>query len=96
MRERLWTKDFILICAVNFFMFAGFFMLLPTLPIYVVDELGGAAGQAGLIVGVFTVAAVLARPVSGIGLDRWGRRRLLILSLALFAAASSAYLAAFS
>ncbi|PRX42326.1 putative MFS family arabinose efflux permease [Planifilum fimeticola] len=96
MRERLWTKDFILICAVNFFMFAGFFMLLPTLPIFVVDELGESESQAGLVVGVFTVAAVLTRPASGIWLDRWGRRHIMILSLALFAVASSSYLAAFS
>ncbi len=96
MKERLWTRDFLLLCVVNFFMFSGFFVLLPTLPIFVVEALGGREDQVGLIIGIFTVAAVLARPASGVWLDLWGRRRVMIWSLALFVMASSAYLAAFS
>mgnify|MGYP001954936607 CR=1 FL=1 len=96
MEERLWSKDFILLCAVNFFMFAGFFVLLPTLPIYVVEELEGREDQVGLIIGVFTLTAVLVRLPSGIWLDQWGRKRIMILSLALFVVATSTYLAAFS
>src|SRR5690606_41827374 len=90
MRERLWTKDFILICAVNFFMFAGFFLLLPTLPIYVVDELGGAAGQAGRIVAVFTAAAVQAPALSGNGMERVRRPGHLALRVGLASADSPA------
>ena len=93
MRERLWTKDFILICLVNFFMFVSFFILFPTLPIYVVEELGGMESQVGLIVGVFTVAAVLVRPASGLWLDQWGRKQIMLVSMILFAVASSAYMA---
>ncbi|HZH58844.1 MAG TPA: MFS transporter, partial [Metabacillus sp.] len=38
-KEKIWTRDFILICLSNFFIFLGFQMTLPTIPLYV-EELG--------------------------------------------------------
>ncbi|GGJ82469.1 hypothetical protein GCM10007063_01240 [Lentibacillus kapialis] len=70
--DKIWTKDFVLICLANFFIFLGFQMTLPTLPLFV-DELGGSDRQIGLIVGVFTFSALLFIPCAGHALESKGR-----------------------
>lgn len=62
--EKLWTADFVLITLASFFLFFGFQMLLPTLPVYMQD-LGGDNTAVGLIIGIFTIFALVARPIVG-------------------------------
>ena len=80
----LWTRDFLFLTAGNFAIFLGFYVLLPTLPIYVI-EAGGSQAEAGLTFGLFTVSSVLIRPVSGWAIDRLGRRTLIGVGVLLFA-----------
>lgn len=82
-RPRLWTRNFVLISLANLLVFLGFQMLMPTMPVYVA-KLGGQASAIGLVIGVFTISAVLMRPLVGLGLDRWGRLGFLVLGLGIF------------
>lgn len=82
--ERLWTKSFIGLILTLFFLCFGFYLLLPTLPIYI-KELGIDESQLGLIIGSFTLSAVVARPIIGGLLDRYGRRFFIIAGLIVFA-----------
>ncbi|MHA6250582.1 MFS transporter [Oceanobacillus sp. CAU 1775] len=82
-REKIWTRDFIYIWLANFFIFLGFQMTLPTLPLYV-KELGGSDQTIGLIVGIFTFSALLVRPWAGHALETKGRGFIYIFGLALF------------
>ena len=34
-KEKIWTRDFVLIIFANFFIFLGFQMTLPTIPLFV-------------------------------------------------------------
>ena len=90
LRPRLWGRDFTLLLAVNVLLYTAFQMLTPTLPLYVLS-LGGGTAAAGLMIGLFTGAAVLIRPFAGWALDAYGRRLLLLLGLAAFLLASAAY-----
>lgn len=83
LRDPLWTRDFVLLVVSNLALFISFQMLMPTLPVYV-QRLGGSDAVIGLVTGVFTIASVAIRPVTGLALDRWGRRGLLLAGLALF------------
>lgn len=74
--EKLWTKKFILITLANFILFVSFQMLSPTLPKFVL-QLGGGNFVAGLIVGIFTISAVAARPYAGLLMDQRGRKGVL-------------------
>ena len=76
----LWVRDFILITVLNFLIYLGFQMLHPTLPVYA-RALGGDAAQVGWLVGILTLAAVLARPLTGLLLDIYGRKWAFIVSL---------------
>lgn len=81
--EPLWTKDFVLLALSNFFLFVGFQMLIPTLPLFVTER-GGDQLAVGLVVSLFTVSALLVRPFAGKALDSVGRRPVLMVGLALF------------
>jgi MFS family permease len=82
-KERIWSRDFILICLANFFVFLGFQMTLPTLPLYV-EKLGGNEQLIGMVVGLFTFSALLIRPYAGHTLETKGRRFVFLLGLSLF------------
>lgn len=88
--ERLWTRSFVLMTLGSLFLFASFYQLLPTMPLYI-KELGGLDAHVGLSVGVFTLAAVVVRPFAGGLLDRYGRRPFLLTGLAIFAVSMFLY-----
>jgi len=82
-REKIMTRDFALIWFANFFIFLGFQMTLPTIPLFV-NELGGSDQLVGVIVGVFTFSALLIRPYAGHALERKGRGKVYLIGLIFF------------
>lgn len=81
--DRIWTRDFILIVMSNFFIFLGFQMTLPTIPLFV-EELGGNDQLIGMVVGIFTFSALLLRPYAGHALESKGRRFVYLTGLGIF------------
>ncbi|WJE17797.1 MFS transporter (plasmid) [Bacillus cereus] len=82
--ERLWTKNYIMLTITAFLLFSGFYLLMPTLPMFI-KQLGGSESQVGFIIGVFTISAVIFRPIVGGLMDRYGRRVFIISGLLFFA-----------
>lgn len=82
--DKIWTRDFLLICFANFFIFLGFQMTLPTLPLFV-KELGGTDQSIGWIVGIFTFSALIFRPIAGQMLETKGRQFVYMFGLGVFA-----------
>lgn len=82
-KEKIWTRDFTLICFANFFVFLGFQMTLPTLPLFV-EELGGNDRLIGIVIGIFTFSSLLMRPFAGHALETKGRRFVFLIGLAIF------------
>ncbi|MCG1010205.1 MFS transporter [Salinicoccus sp. ID82-1] len=81
--QKIWTKDFILIVIVNFFIFTAFQMTLPTLPLFV-QEIGASDRWIGIVVGIFTFSALLIRPSAGKLLDTKGRAPIFLTGLVIF------------
>ncbi|RFU71618.1 MFS transporter [Peribacillus saganii] len=88
--DKIWTRDFTLICLANFFIFLGFQMTLPTLPLFV-EHLGGNDQLIGMIVGVFTFSALLIRPYAGRILETKGRGFVFLLGLGIFVISIGSY-----
>lgn len=82
-KEKIWTKDFVLICLANFFVFLGFQMTLPTIPLFI-ESIGGSDRLIGLVVGIFTFSALLLRPFAGQALETKGRRYVYLVGLLIF------------
>ena len=83
-RASLYTRQFLLLMAATFAFFASMYLLLASLPLYVVDVLGGDDLAVGLVTGAFAITAVLVRPVVGRLVDTWGRRPVLLLGGVVF------------
>lgn len=90
LKEKIWTRDFILICLANFFIFLGFQMTLPTIPLFV-EDLGGNDQLIGFVVGIFTFSALLLRPLAGQALESKGRGFVYMIGLAIFVLSVASY-----
>ncbi|PIC64928.1 MFS transporter [Sporosarcina sp. P13] len=87
----LWTRNFLLISAANFFFFVTYFALLVTLPTVAITHYGSTSTVAGLFTTVYIGAAILIRPFMGLWIETYGKRFMLIVSLVLFTTASFLY-----
>lgn len=90
-REPLWTKEFVALILANLCMFLGFQMLIPTLPVYV-KEIGGTSSNIGFVVGMFTVAALFVRPLTGNALQKFSKKIILMIGTAICLLAMGSYL----
>ena len=83
-KERIFTRAFILMALVNLLTFMSWQMILTGLPLYL-DLLGADGVYIGLTTTLATVAAVIVRPVSGVVVDRYGRRGVLVFGFIVMA-----------
>ena len=90
-RPRLLTARFALVVTAGTAYFVSVAMLLPVLPRYVEDELGGGSVAVGVTTGSFFVGAVLLRPFAGRLGDRMGRRVLIVGGGVFVGLATAAY-----
>lgn len=88
--NKILTRDFLFVCIANFFVFLGFQMTLPTIPLFV-KELGGSDQMVGVIVGIFTFSALLIRPFAGHALESKGRGFVYMVGLGIFVVAVGTY-----
>ena len=79
-KENLWTRSFVLIAVINFFISCVGNMLMSTFPFYVL-ELGGNVVTVGVVSGLYAFCALLMRPASGWFLDNISRKLLFNISL---------------
>ncbi|MBP2643046.1 MAG: quinolone resistance protein [Firmicutes bacterium] len=79
---RLWTKHFIALVLSNAFMFGGFHILLPTLPIYAAYN-GATGAEIGLITGIFGFSAIFIRLFTDLAESALGKKKCLYLGLAI-------------
>ena len=75
-KTKLWSRNFILIMIINFLVFINHLMILSTFPFYV-EYLGGTEAQAGIAAALFSIVAVMFRPLIGWMLDT-GRRKVIL------------------
>lgn len=82
--QKLWTKDFIIVSSINFFLTFIFYLLVVIIAVYAVDEYGASTSQAGLVTGIFIVGTLIGRLFIGRYIDLIGRKKTLFIGLTLF------------
>lgn len=90
-KDKLFTPSFFFACAGNFLLFFGFYLLLPVLPVYLMDTFHATSAQVGVILSCYVVAALIVRPFSGFLADRFQRKSVYLLGFGLFVATFVAY-----
>lgn len=80
--ERLWTAPYITLILLGIFISMSFYMVMPLLSKYAL-QLGASVPAAGVIVGMFSITALFARPVSGIISDRLNKKYVFMAATAL-------------
>lgn len=88
--ELLWTFDFIIILLLSVITSSIDAMMSANLPLYV-KILGGNNLLAGLVTGVFMVAAIIVRPFWGYLSDTMGRRIVVLLGTTIVTVVSFSY-----
>ena len=89
--QKILTRDFVLCFFAQFTFSSVFYILIPTLPIYL-SRLGAKEAEIGVLVGVFSVSSLIFRPIVGRALLRISERRFMIAGTLFFASSSFAYL----
>ncbi|SMX77865.1 MFS transporter [Brevibacterium antiquum] len=91
-RAQLWTKDFVVGIGLNLSMAMVFYLLMTSMAGYAVARFSAGEAAAGFASSSFVVGAVVARVLTGKYLDFIGRRKLLIITMAVSILASVAYI----
>ena len=90
-KDKLWTRSYIFICIAGFLTSFSFFLLVPTLPFYLADEFGVSPAIVGAVLSCYVLAVLCVRPFAGCIADSYPRKRVYIISYALFATAFCGY-----
>jgi len=72
----------------------AFYLLIPTLPFYLVNFMHLDKAMTGLVLSSYVIASISTRPFSGYLVDRFTRKKLYILSYILFACLFTGYVMA--
>lgn len=88
----LWTPAFLLACIANFLMAMSFYVLMPTLPFHLLEELQIGEATVGGILSSYVIAALLVRPFSGFIVDRFNAKHAYLIALAAYVLFTSGYL----
>jgi MFS family permease len=88
--NKLWTKHFIMVLFVSFFMSITMNMQGSTLSMYV-EHIGGSKSAVGIATGILTMAALLFRSVFGNLTDNKGRRLVLLVGVSILSFVSLSY-----
>lgn len=82
----LWNRNFIQCCISYFLMNFSFYMLMPTMPVYLVEVLGIDTSKVGIALSSYTIGLLCVRPFSGYLVDCFSRKSLYLFAFAIFAA----------
>lgn len=81
----LFKGNFVLVFFSSMLLFMAFYLLMPTLPVYLTQELRIHEGKTGLVLSIYTLAALVIRPFTGYLIDRYGRKAFYVPTFFLFA-----------
>ena len=90
-QDRLWTRDYVFVCIAAFMMSFSFFILVPTLPLYLKDTFDIGPAMVGVVLSCYVVAVLSVRPMAGFVADLLPRKLVYIISYSVFVASFLGY-----
>ena len=90
-KYRLWSRSYIFVCIATFMMSFSFFILVPTLPLYLSDTFNIGQTMVGLVLSCYVIAVLCVRPMAGFIADTFPRKRVYLAAYAAFVVAFIGY-----
>ena len=88
---KLWTRDFIIVSSINFFLALVFYLLIVIIGVYSVEEYHATASQAGLVTGIFIIGTLIGRLFIGRSINSIGMKKTMFIGLILYILTTSLY-----
>lgn len=95
-KQKLWTKEFVLLSLINFLATIVFFLLMVTIAKYAVSEFDASTSTAGLASSIFIIGSLFGRLGGGRFIGQWGSNKTLLYGLIGFLITTLLYFAAFN
>lgn len=84
-RPKLFTGNYLKVWTANFMMYFSFYFVTPLLPLYLRDVFDADKAMIGLVLSGYSIAALAIRFFSGYIVDRFSRKKVLLIGYASFA-----------
>lgn len=95
-KEKLWNKGFIIISISYFLMACSFHLLMPTIPLFLSEQLHIPNSKIGLVLSSYALALLIVRPLSGYLVDVFPRKPLLVAGIVFYVSTFIGYFFAFT
>lgn len=83
-QDKLFTMSFICSCGANFLLFFSFYLIMPILAMYLINNFSVPESTVGAVLACYTIACLFIRPFSGYLVDTFPRKPLYLLALSCF------------
>lgn len=81
---KLWSSEFVSMGLTNFVIFISHYSLIASMPVIVMDHLGGSELDTGLAMTFFQIGTVGFRPLAGMCIDSINKRKLMLTATGIF------------
>lgn len=88
---KLWTLSYLNVCIANFLMACSFNLLMPSIPLYITEQLGVPQTKTGIVLASYAIAVLIIRPFSGYIVDVYSRKKILLISFICYVAIFAGY-----
>lgn len=96
MKEKLWTRTFVINMLINFILYLVFYLPTVVIGTMAMERYQASASIAGILSGIFIVGAFFARLWAGNNMKRFGAKKLLYLGIGIYFILTFAYFAVHS
>ena len=84
-KPKLFAGDYLKVWIANFMLYFSFYFVTPLLPLYLRDVFNADKAMIGLVLSGYSIAALAIRFFSGYIVDRFSRKKVLLIGFASFA-----------
>ncbi|MBB4034657.1 MFS family permease [Dysgonomonas hofstadii] len=83
-KPKLWSLSYLNVCIANFLMACSFNLLMPSIPLYITEQMGVAQSKTGIVLASYAIALMFVRPFSGYMVDLYSRKKILLIAFSCY------------
>lgn len=83
-KAKLWSLSYLNVCLANFLMACSFNLLMPSIPLYITEQMGVPQSQTGIVLASYAIALMFVRPFSGFIVDLYSRKKILLIAFSCY------------